>query len=77
MAQFEQHGVDPQEAFSTMMKDPELMKLMSKPNVVKALMDIQNDPNKAAQYMADPDVSQVLMKMSQIQMNGMAAKPSG
>jgi STI1 domain len=65
-------GMDPQAALTTMMKDPELMQLMMKPHVTSALMEIQKDPAKASEYMSDPDVGKLLMKMTQIQMQSMA-----
>ena len=35
-------------------------------------MEIQKDPNKATQYMSDPDVSKVMLKVTQLQMGAMS-----
>lgn len=60
-------GIDPDETMALLMKDPELLQLMSKPHVTQAMIQMQNDPSKVQQYLADPDVSKVVFKMTQIQ----------
>lgn len=59
----EEMGMDPNEMMGKLMGDPELLALMSKPNVAAALMEIQKDPQSALKHMSDPDVSAVMQKM--------------
>ena len=60
-------GVDPQKLMAELSKDPEVMELMSKPNVLQGIMKMQNEPEKAIECMADPDVAKVVSKMTAIQ----------
>jgi hypothetical protein len=60
-------GIDPDETLALLMKDPELLQLMSKPHVTQAMVEMQKDPSKVQQYLTDPDVSKVVFKMTQIQ----------
>lgn len=65
--QAEAAGVDPSKLMAELSKDPEVMTLMSKPNVMQGIMKMQNSPEKAMECMADPDVAKVVSKMTAIQ----------
>lgn len=51
------------------MADPELFKLLNKPNVLSAVMDLQQHPDKLTTYMSDPEVMKVIMKMNELAMS--------
>lgn len=54
------------------MADPELFQLLNKPNVMSAVMDLQQNPDKVSQYMSDPEVMKVLMKMNELALSAQA-----
>lgn len=71
----EDMGMDPNEMMGKLMGDPDLLALMTKPNVAAALMDIQKDPQSAFKYMSDPDVNAVMQKMMALNPGMMAGGP--
>jgi hypothetical protein len=60
-------GLDPNIVMAEMAKDPEIMQLMQKPNVSAALLQMQSQPDKAWEHMSDPDVTKMMMKLTEIQ----------
>jgi hypothetical protein len=57
-------GIDPKQVDSKVMGDPELMSLMMKPSVAKAMQQLEQDPGKAEALMRDDaDVKVVFEKL--------------
>jgi hypothetical protein len=65
--QAKEAGLDPNLLMAEIAKDPELMNLMQKPNVSAALLQMQSDPEKAWEHMSDPDVTKMMMKLTELQ----------
>jgi len=48
------------EAAARAMQDPEIQRIMKDPTMNKVLMDLQQDPASAQQYLRDPTIKQNL-----------------
>lgn len=46
-----------------MNQDPEVIELLSKPDVQQAMMSIQQNPNDTMKFVSNPDVVKLLEKM--------------
>ncbi|KAM7249518.1 hypothetical protein ACFE04_004054 [Oxalis oulophora] len=49
--------------FSSLLKDPELMKAFNDPEVMAALQDVMKNPAKLAEYQSNPRVAPIIAKM--------------
>lgn len=57
--QLDNMSVSPDVLMKKLMNEPELWSLLQKPNVMQAVMDLQQNPNNMTKYMNDPEVMQV------------------
>jgi len=62
----EQMNVSPDILMQKLMGEPEIMQMMQKPNVMSAVMDLQQNPQNINKYMNDPEVMQFMMKMNEL-----------
>ncbi|KAL6781525.1 hypothetical protein ACKKBG_A11515 [Auxenochlorella protothecoides x Auxenochlorella symbiontica] len=62
--QFDALGMTPEQMMQKVMSDPELATMMTKPNVMTALMEMNKNPMAMFKYQSDPEVSKVFEKLS-------------
>lgn len=56
-------GISQEAMMAKMNQDPEVIELLSKPDVQQAMMSIQQNPNDTMKFVSNPDVVKLLEKM--------------
>ena len=64
--QLETMNISPDVLMKKLMNEPEVVAMMQKPNVMQAVVDLQQNPANMSKYVNDPEVMQFMMKMNEL-----------